>query len=156
MPLTEHDRRLIINAFRYRSRELRGGGVSLVVLGVLITAIAPFAFDGPNAWLLGPMLIVPGLALWLFSRRSTKAHALTEALEGPNIVWVYLHENNTGGLVQRLVRFGQSDGTFLEMPLAPGQEHFVPRLQSLLPQATHGFSQDRAAAFKNDPASLRP
>jgi hypothetical protein len=131
--------------FAARTRRLRTGvqvGSLLIAAGLgLLWWIDPFW--GGALVSLGALLFVPTLLQLRTVKRDRAAKALRE--RPGDVVWAYV-------LVDHGLEIGLRTGE-IEL-LANAEEWILERLRPMLPNATFGYSDDRAREFKANPLSL--
>ncbi len=161
MQFTSSDERLILETLAERRRSFRIGGIALAVVGACIAAGAFFGLDEPgrNLWMFGAAMVPAGLLVAVVFAGAPKKDSPIIALlrdRPESVVWCYVHQNNSGGAITQILRFGCDDGKLVNLVLTPATaEALVSRIRALLPTATHGYSPDLQAAFQRSPGSLR-
>ncbi|MCB9779430.1 MAG: hypothetical protein H6742_12760 [Alphaproteobacteria bacterium] len=149
---------LLVQQVVDRKRSYRKTAIVVPVLFLSLAAASFFALSPPerNLWvlcagagLLGLLFFIPALG------DPRKARPLQLLRERPQeIVWIYAFVVRNKATSWILLRM--ADGKHLRLPVQFGGEDAVLQaLGAYLPHATSGFSDERDAQYRRDPASLR-
>lgn len=151
---------LLVEMIRDSKRGWRSGGLTMIVLMLVLAAISWLALDpreGKGLAALCGLGVIVGLGLLVPSFGDpTKAKILTTIRErAGQIVWLYVFTHRGNGAGSWIV-MGFEDGKRDRIPATMGREDEVLRAMArLAPRATVGFSPANEATFAKRPIELR-
>lgn len=151
---------LLVEMIRDSKRGWRTGGLTMIVLMLVLAAISWLALDpreGKGLAALCGLGVIVGLGLLVPSFGDpTKAKILTTIRErAGQIVWLYVFTQRGNGAGSWIV-MGFEDGKRDRVPATMGREDEVLRAMArLAPRATVGFSPANEATFLKRPVELR-
>ena len=151
---------LLVEMLRDSRRGWRTGGLTMIVLMLVLAAISWLALDpreGKGLAALCGLGVIVGLGLLVPSFGDpTKAKILTTIRErAGQIVWLYVFTQRGNGAGSWIV-MGFEDGKRDRVPATMGREDEVLRAMArLAPRATVGFSPANEATFLKRPVELR-
>jgi hypothetical protein len=151
---------LLVQMIRDSKRNWRSGGLTMIVLMLVLAAISWLALDpreGKGLAALCGLGVLVGLGLLVPSfGDATKAKILGTIRErAGQIVWLYVFTQRGNGAGSWVV-MGFEDGKRDRVPATMGREDEVLRAMTrLAPRATVGFSPAHEATFLKRPIELR-
>lgn len=151
---------LLVEMIRDSKRTWRSGGLTMIVLMLVLGAISWLALDpreGQGLAALCGLGCLVGVALLVPSFGDpAKAKILTTIrTRAPQIVWLYVFTQR-GQAAGSWIIMGFDDGKRDRVPATMGREDEVLRAMArLAPRATVGFTPQREATFVKSPVELR-
>ncbi|MBX7191405.1 MAG: hypothetical protein K1X94_05080 [Sandaracinaceae bacterium] len=151
---------LLVEQIRASKKGFRQGGLTMIVLMIVLAGISLVALDGREGQglaamcalgvLVGLLLLIPSLG------DPAKAKILTTIRSrAQSIVWLFVFTQR-GQAAGSWIVMGFDDGTRDRVPAIMGREDEVLRaMAGLCPQATVGYSPAIEAQFTKAPVELR-